>query len=259
MSIVPTAIEDPDGGLPLLGDFNFNGQVDFFRRYLEGDFDSAFEKLLDAVGREDGLALVEGLRKKITRLHAAEGKLQATCPENLKQELSRDLAEVVGMMVRFLLEHVVPFIIDGPGHRGFDILGAITGSVASNSTYACLPPEGRSFQAWRHTFALRNRAGLLRKNHVRIYRLACEAHLRHTEGLLKGCDWDRDLDTLKLVRWADDEFVELLQFIIRIRSERLEILLLKYLDEPDINMEVARKLMTINVTKFPGTHWYRSI
>ncbi|RPA81412.1 hypothetical protein BJ508DRAFT_414837 [Ascobolus immersus RN42] len=104
----------------------------------------------------------------------------------------------------------------------------------------------------------RSRAGLLRKGQVLLVLAAVESGLDSLADILAHSENDnRGRDLLIAV---ESHISLLFSFVSssKFRSERLEILLLKYLAEEDVNMDVARAVATATASVYnSGEHWHR--
>ncbi|RPA74640.1 hypothetical protein BJ508DRAFT_418504 [Ascobolus immersus RN42] len=100
---------------------------------------------------------------------------------------------------------------------------------------------------------LRYNAGLLRQGQVRLIRWAVVGYLREMRGLIGTLDPGNVQSTLMLMWYSSDRLEEMNDRLLsspRFRSERLEVLLLVYLEEPGVDMEVARGILECDLAEY---------
>ncbi|RPA74638.1 hypothetical protein BJ508DRAFT_366108 [Ascobolus immersus RN42] len=170
-------------------------------------------------------------------------------------EYARFVRELADQILLFLFEDYIPFLW-GDVERSVDVVATdllgidfvFWNTHSWLSLFCTNLPEGYDETApgliWK-----RHKAGLLRQSQLRILRLVFTTFLDQVRDLIGTMDRRDDNDRLILMR-AFYSFRILLEKLLcspEFRSERLELLLLKYLEEPQVDFEVARGVMQCEV------------
>ncbi|RPA74639.1 hypothetical protein BJ508DRAFT_312680 [Ascobolus immersus RN42] len=234
----------------------------FYIRYKNGEFDSLIEEMCERTHRKV-------LRRFIDNYYTFEEhyKKDAVAGRE-KLLLAEQLAELVELLLLFCFDELIPFARTALGQMQQDssswntfreyffLACEIHLSICKDLTISLEGSVNRDPSAY--IIAKRYHSGLLRGNQVYLLRIATDSYVQQIRGLIRiELEDTTGRVNYWVLNWAlQDFYLLLLRFLCsdRFRSERLEVLLLKYLEEPEINMEVYRGVSRCNWEAFRRSH-----
>ncbi|RPA74637.1 hypothetical protein BJ508DRAFT_332861 [Ascobolus immersus RN42] len=241
---------------------------------------------LEAMSAQSDTDLASFQKRYLSGYYATEGGKGYWCQDYIEQTLDAIysdadpneppqrrnirglLSSITVLMHQFYLDDLLPFsqVDTGPG----EMSKPVSESTFTRSWRIQKPYTEIQFLICRyqddiadhmtqhplfHPLWKRHDAGILREEQVKVVSIIAKEYVQQMRELIRDDELKDEEKAMgrHMLFWLSQDCSRLYTKLIccpDLRSERVELLILKYLEEPGVNMDVVRAIMEIGVSKY---------